>query len=274
MKKKLFLLMLSFSFLVFSCDNEEDPIATDSDSEQVFEDMMYMNAEINSAIGIGLGAITGSGGRLAENDLFCGSFNFSFEPNLLLELDFGDGCTGLDGKTRSGKIIFNTAGEFGQQGFSFTIAFDSFSVDGDQLSGSVTSSGYTLNNNGNYEYSVSAQDLKLTLVENNNTISYSGNHTYEWIEGFGSEDATTNTYSVTGSASGVTRDGVAYDSEIIAPHIVKTACYGSGIYYPVSGKSQITPVGFQQFTVDFGAGNCDKKATIEVGLLTYELSLP
>lgn len=266
--------MLSFSFLVFSCDNEDDPIATDSNSEQVFEDMMYMNAEINNAMGIGLGAFAGSGGRLAENDLFCGAINFSFEPNLLLELDFGDGCNGLDGKTRAGKIIFNTAGEFGQPGFSFTIAFNSFSVDGDQLSGSVTSSGYTLNNDGKYEYSVSAQDLKLTLAEDNSTIAYSGNHTYEWTEGFGSEDATTNVFSITGSASGVTRNGVAYDSEIIVPHIVKTACYESGIYYPVSGESQITPVDFEQFTVDFGAGSCDKKATIEVGQLTYELSLP
>ncbi len=276
MQKKWIVFLLSLSFLFFSCDNEEDPISenNESESEAIFKDAMYMNAEINSHMGMGLSAFAGSGGRLAENDVFCGSLDFSFQPSFAIELDFGAGCAGADGKNRKGKIKFTTSGEFGEEGFSFILTYDGFSVDGNQLSGSVSSSGYLTNSEGNFEYTLTFTDMLLTLAEDSSTIAYSGSHTYEWVEGYGSEDPATSVFKVTGSSSGITRKGIEYNSEITTPYMVKSACYGSGIFYPVSGQASITPVGAQAFTVDFGEGSCDKKVTIEAGALTYEVDLP
>lgn len=275
MVKKWFVILFSLSVFIYSCDSDEDSIdSSQSESEEVFEDVMYMNAEINSAMSIGISVFTGSGGRIVENEVFCGTFNFSFEPVIALELDFGEGCTGVDGKNRAGKIKFTTEGEFGKEGFSYTLSYDNFSVDGNQLSGSISSSGYVLNDAGNFEYTITSNDFLLTLAEDESTISYSGTHTYEWLEGFGSEDASSNVFKVTGSSSGKTRKGVEYSSEITSPYTFKAACYSSGVFYPVSGVASITPVDSPAFTVDFGDGSCDKKATIAIGALSYEIDLP
>ncbi|MEM1134330.1 MAG: hypothetical protein AAGI07_00725 [Bacteroidota bacterium] len=272
---KLLSLLLIISGFIFSCDDNEDTVTPEkSNSEAILEDMVFMNAEINSAMGIGFSAFGSVGGRLAEDDFFCGEISFNFESNFEVIIDYGEGCEGPDGKIRSGKISFSTNGQEEEDLFEFTLTYDNLFVNGNLINGSITSSGFTQNSDGNYQYTITASNISVKFDEDDSTLSYSGTHTYEWIKGFESEDPFAVEYRITGSTSGTTRRGVQYSSEITTPYIVKTVCYAEGNFYPTTGVSSVTPVGSPNFSVDFGSGTCDKKATIEIGSETIEVNLP
>jgi len=67
--------------------------------------------------------------------------------------------------------------------------------------------------------------------------------------------------SITGSASGKSRDGVTFNTLVIDPLIIKQSCITSGVSVPGAGKLQFQ-YGGMEVTVDYGTGTCDKLVTI------------
>ncbi|MFM9052162.1 MAG: hypothetical protein ACKOKF_07590, partial [Bacteroidota bacterium] len=60
-----------------------------------------------------------------------------------IEIDFGTGCTGLDGRTRAGIVNVTYTGGYFTPGSSHTITFDSFYVDTRHIEGvrQITNNG-------------------------------------------------------------------------------------------------------------------------------------
>lgn len=128
----------------------------------------------------------------------------------------------------------------------------------------VTNNGE--NAEGNVNYDVSVVDGTVTDPEGI-SATWNSERNREWIEG----EATTylaeglagildDTYSLTGTASGINRNGVAFDMDIIDPLIFSIDCK-----WIKQGVLDITPEGVETRSLDYGDGECDNEATISVG---------
>lgn len=75
-------------------------------------------------------------------------------------------------------------------------------------------------------------------------------------------------YSLTGSANGVNRNGLAYTSVITTSIVKRTSCS-----WIESGRIDLTPDGYATRTVDFGSGNCDNQATLTINGNTFTFTM-
>ncbi|UZR92876.1 hypothetical protein [Chondrinema litorale] len=274
--KRLLALLVLLSFIIFSCDDEGDETQVlteeESESKATFEDIMYVNAEINSAMGMSVSAMGTMGGRIAEDDYFCGTMTYSLEENFEFIYDFGEGCEGVDGKLRKGKIIMSFDG-FDSESITYSITYDGFYVDGNEIRGTVTTSAYVLNENENYAFNITMSGFEVSFSDGE-SFTYNASYSYEWVEGFASMDPYTSVFNITGTSSGTTRDGLSYSTEITSPYVLKTSCYYEGYFYPVSGVIDVSPVGKSEYSVDFGSGSCDKTVSITLGAKSFDVELP
>ena len=72
------------------------------------------------------------------------------------------------------------------------------------------------------------------------------------------------TYSLTGTASGVNRNGLVYEMNIVDPLIFSIDCK-----WIKKGVLDIIPEGLATRTLDYGDGECDSQATLSIGKWTF-----
>jgi hypothetical protein len=172
-----------------------------------------------------------------------------------ITIDYGDGSSCNSTRIRKGKITdtFKYVVVFGDDSISYssteTITFEGFTKDSTQVDGTfiITSSS------GNPK-TVEAQNAMITYSDGT-SVQWSGIlfFTYERGERCKWKD---NTISVTGSITGVNRDGVGFTIEITEPVVYKFKC-NNHKFIPVMGIIEVT-VGGVLTVVDFGDGDCDR----------------
>jgi hypothetical protein len=123
------------------------------------------------------------------------------------------------------------------------------------------------NSNQNMVFKVKLADGKLTLP-NNTVIERSFDHQREWIAGFNTRNIWDDEVLITGTASGVTINGVAYTNTITTALHWTRACK-----FIVSGIIDIESEGKESIVLDFGSGSCDAVATVTKGGETKEITL-
>ncbi len=170
----------------------------------------------------------------------------------IVTLDFGDGCIGRRGKEFAGKIIIEYV-RFAD-GYSKTVTFEDFTVDGNSVEGSKSISKINSNANGNPE-KTHIVDVTITFTTGE-VASKKGTKTKEKIEGADTDDRGDDVYSITGNWDSVNKYGDVKVAEITTNLIRKYACR-----YIVSGVVEITKDGVA-YTLDFGDGSCDNNATL------------
>ena len=74
-------------------------------------------------------------------------------------------------------------------------------------------------------------------------------------------DREENVTTLTGSATGVNRNGEAYRAEIVEEFVFARDCWLGRVFIPVSGVKTFT-VEDQITTIDYGEGACDNLATV------------
>src|SRR5664280_2774626 len=184
-----------------------------------------------------------------------------------ITIDYGTSCTGFYDNTRSGKIIIVVTGPRKTTGSIRTITFDNYYFNGIKVEGTKTIE--TLGYNGNpvsYTH-LTLTDGKLTLP-NNTVIELSVDHQREWIAGFNTKNIWNDEVLITGTASGVTINGVAYTNSITTALHWTRACK-----FIVSGIIDIERDGKDSIVLDFGSGSCDAVATVTKGGETKEITL-
>ncbi len=185
-----------------------------------------------------------------------------------ITVDFGDGCTGLNGRVRKGKIIIVVSGKVSSPNYSRTISLDSFYIDGFKIEGTKTLTRKGLSTNQNPTFSVSLVNGKITSPEGK-TVTKEFTHTREWVTGYSTpRNRWDDEYMLTGTASGTDRNGVAYTKQIILPLHVKNICP-----WIVSGSIKISKTDKPDVTLDYGDGTCDRIATITIGEKTSSIQL-
>ena len=181
-------------------------------------------------------------------------------------IDFGNGCVGLDGRTRAGIINVSYTGPYFQSGSSHTITFDSFYVDTRKIEGTRQVINNGLNGNGNMNWTIIATNMKITRTDGY-WRSWNSTRNREMTQGLGDNTWANDVYRINGTASGSNSNGNSYSMNI--SNVVRD----NSCYWITAGTIEITPANLRTRTLDFGNGSCDDQATVTVGNQTRNISL-
>ncbi len=268
MKKLInWLPVFTLMLLLFSCVKEETPEKIEKTPE--VEKIVYTSDAVKSAIDIN------SSFKFTDNILFqafdfftgkmksesrdfsCADISFENDfwktPNIMT-IDFGDGCENGNGDIFAGKLIVDYNKFLNRTGAVRTTSFDQFSINGDLITGTETTSNLGRNSNEHYEIQKTLTDGIINTEENPISLAY--NHIYTFAMSGSPMDFTDKNIVISGSSSGTTPEGEAFTATIDSPINISAEC-------KCTNAGQETFVFSNgQFVVDFGDGSCEAITTI------------
>ncbi|MEI6408984.1 MAG: hypothetical protein WCR52_06360 [Bacteroidota bacterium] len=257
--KKILFFVAAFALAGFafqSCKKDAD--TTDYTAEKVVAEDVTAHNDVSEQIDydadVAIDAFMGA----ADDRGACPTVTFAQPkgtwPNTIT-LDYSDaGCTNNAGHTVKGKIVITQTNPMSTQGASRSFTFENFSFDGVKVEGTKKVTNAGLNAAGQRYFTVVASE---TLTYPNGTVStHTANRTRTQIEGAATTLRADDVWSVTGSASGTNRNGVAYTVTITNPLIKKVLCP-----WISQGTIEIT-ANNKTRSIDYGDGACDKDATL------------
>jgi len=180
-------------------------------------------------------------------------------------LDFGEGCETPKEDVLKGIIKMDFEWNFAEGTVTILKSFEDFYFNDVLVEGSKTIIK-TRSNANEVPESVVTFDMKLTWA-NGSFAERTGTRTRTFIEGFDTRPYADNVFSIVGNATTTLIDGTVISSEILEPLIRNMACR-----YIVSGVKTMIKEG-KTYTLDFGDGECDNKATLTVDGETTEIEL-
>ena len=198
-------------------------------------------------------------------------------------MDFGTGCVGRDGRTRSGKIITVYTNRLFEFGATATTEFADYTVDSIKVQGRhvITNQGETISSAPNlcirHKWKVEVTDAKLTKP-NGNYVEWRSTKTVGQVEGMCTPLIhLDDIYKITGSAAGKVKRGnilVAFNSEIIEPLVKKFSCR-----WLVKGVIRVARLNLTTnspwvATINYGNGDCDNKALATINGVPHIITLP
>lgn len=282
MKRNTYLITLlavvCLSFFATSClnddllDNESEEAAltevaavAENESDDILE--VIMDAESTQPI---IDPI----GRTTDWDYPCATLTNDTE-NFIFTIDFGSGCVGPYGRTRSGKIIVAYEGSL-HDGFSDRIiTFENYVVNNREISGQIELRNTMENLDGSRLSTKKLVDFKVEFP-NGHSVSYNGERNRLWTEGVMDEDPSNNVFEITGSVTGTWSTGRTFTHTIVEPIISKWSCAAEGGFARVAGVVEVQRLnGFVNRTriTDYGDGTCDNEITITIGQRVYTITL-
>ena len=183
-------------------------------------------------------------------------------------IDYGEGCTGPDGRTRKGKIVVVVNGRYADEGYSRSVTFDNFYVDNYKIEGTRTVTNEGRNDSGNITFSVVLTDGKV-IAPDGTEMTRSYDRVREWVAGSDTPRYRwDDEYLITGEATGVNHKGVAYTRTIIDPLHVSQQCR-----WILSGSVKLVSESHSDVLLDYGDGTCDRIATVTVNDVTKTIRL-
>jgi hypothetical protein len=253
---------------VTACKKENDNTATDPAVESATQALRSQQL-IATSFGIALRGAEEADGFVSQGaDDRCGSITITpADPNAfpkVITLDFGTGCTGSDGKFRSGKITVSFS-KIWQPGSEASIQYDNYTEDGASLSGKFTLQNQSTANAGVFTFL--AQDIQAADA-NGYTLGYNATQTFTQTAGQATWwDANDDVYNITGTINSVLTNGETVDWTIQTPLVKANNCYW------VSAGTGLLDINGLAVNVDYGDGTCDNKATVTVNGQTYVITL-
>ncbi|MDX2284220.1 MAG: hypothetical protein NW241_08660 [Bacteroidia bacterium] len=178
----------------------------------------------------------------------------------VITVDFGPGCTGPHGRVYAGEIIVNYTQRLYRPGAVLTVTLDSFYVDGAHIEGTKTITNVSPNFQAPISLNTVLAGGQVTWPDGS-TATRSFNRTSTWLR---APNPAADQLTVSGSATGVRRNGTAYTMTITTPLVYKRACRIQGIRMAVEGERLIQRSGKPDVTVNFGTGDCDELITVTV----------
>lgn len=184
-----------------------------------------------------------------------------------ITINYGTGCTGFNGSTRSGKIIIVVSARRNILNASRTVTFDNYYFNGIKVEGTKVLKNLGPNASQNIVISATLTAGKLTLP-GGKTIERAFTHEREWIGGFATKYIWDDECKITGTATGKNIDGVSYTNTIQTALHWKRTCE-----FLVSGVIRFERSGVEPVELDYGTGECDALATLKRGDQTKEIVL-
>ena len=275
-------LALGIMAMVFTMSCEQtglEPSITDLESAELdaiaTADFDEIDDITESALGYSDGSIGGrtaeeAGRRGMDERASCATVTHDKEAQTIT-IDFGDGCEGPYGKTRSGIIFITYTGKRFTPGSQWTITFQDFYIDGRHIEGtrSVENVSETLNDYPKFH--ITLTDGKVTW-EDGTFATREVDRYRVWLRAMNPMDD--ETHILEGSiASGINREGLSYSSTVLADLIYKRACRGTNPgRIAVQGIKEVI-IGDETHLVDFGDGACDSIVTITANGVSTKVDL-
>jgi hypothetical protein len=195
-------------------------------------------------------------------------------------IDFGTGCQGRDGRIRSGRIISVYTGRLITPGSQSTTTFDNYRVDSIGVQGTLviknTSTPPTAGNLPIHQFTFDVINGKLTRP-NGNYTEWNSHRVVSQVEGMLTPTTPLDdVYAITGHANGSVHRGTfvcQWDSNIIEPLRKRFLCR-----WITKGKIKVMRRNLSSTSpwvavLDYGAGTCDRNATLTVNGVTHQILL-
>jgi hypothetical protein len=271
---------------------EEEQVAnyssqSETENEVVFNDVFDNVMGVNTEVGIGG---TGIFGRVMSNGREMGLdslptctqvsitlLNAPARFPMKIVIDFGAGCVGKDGHKRSGKIITEYSGRLIEPGSSATTRFENFKFDSISVQGTHKITNTTASGSNQRQFTIDITDAKLTKP-NGDYSSWSSHRVITQTEGNSTPLVPQDDiFKITGSTHGKIKHGdliYTWQSEIIEPLIKKFICHwiSKGT---IRVKRENLPDNSQWVaTLNYGQGDCDFLATVEINGQVHQIQLP
>lgn len=194
--------------------------------------------------------------------------------NHILTIDFGDGCVGPYGRTRSGKIIVAYSGTINDGVSNRIITFENFVVNERAVTGSIELRDITVNEDETISSTKKLVGLTITFP-NGQSVTFNGNRTRVWTDGVRDGDPFNNKFRITGSVEGVWSNGNTFTHTIVEPIIADWSCAASGGFARIAGVVEVERLrGFIKRIrrVNYGDGTCDNRITIIIGTRIFDVT--
>ncbi|MBS1646394.1 MAG: hypothetical protein JST67_03530 [Bacteroidetes bacterium] len=197
-----------------------------------------------------------------------------------LTVNFGTGCTGLDGRTRSGilQYIYTGGMHYRDSGNVINVYANNYVVDGNAItlnSKTITNQGHI--SQGKLTWGITT-NMSLSKPNNGGTISCIINHTKVLLQGEQPNNApidwANGQIALYGTASGTATSGQTF-SAVINENTWLVRNFACGAYrkYFVAGELDFTPQGRATRYVNFGTGACDNTAVVVINGVVYNITL-
>lgn len=266
------MLLLAFGLFTFNaCQKEKTGSFTQEDlnlieedalAEAIFTDIME---SVNNATNVIDDLLYGTG-SLKSLTTECPSISVD-KPDTenwpkVITIDWGVGCEGFYGQTRSGMIKVTITGRYRTPGTSRTIEFLDYYFNGIHVEGQKTVSNNGRNENDNLTFTATLEGGKITIPAPDEetediVITRSFSKTREWVEGEESFNPFDDVYFITGSATGTNYKGVSCARTIQTPLEWSASCR-----FIKSGSILIEMTDRDPIILDYGDGTCDNEATV------------
>lgn len=189
-----------------------------------------------------------------------------------ITIDFGStNCEDGYGVNRRGVIVAVITGKYRDVGTTITVTTQDYYLNDNKVEGTKTVENMGPNSDGNTEFSVEISNGKVTYPDGDFT-TYESSRVREWVVGEATEGLLgmlDDEYDITGTASGVDRTGRSYDLTITSPLRVAVLCK-----WVKQGVIEIQPEDLYLRVVDFGNGDCDASASVDINGNTYQIVAP
>lgn len=273
--KRFRLLFTAILMLIGVNACQKDEMVSDQDNlaieqETISERLMVdLDALVDEALGLQSWFLKSTAGP--EGDYFVNkcpviTLNLTATPKLMT-IDFGESCTGKDGKVRSGKILV-TSESLEKFSIKRTKSFENFYVDGKKIEGSIVKT-ITLNREDHSKVANVVEDVTITFPDNGGTATRKANMTRDYqlnVLGVNKDNLITSW----GTVEFTRKNGIKVSKTIAetTPLVFKMACHQN-----VSGIVTFTTSDNRTWTLDYGDGECDNKAMLTKNGETKEIKL-
>jgi hypothetical protein len=268
---------ITLAMLVISCHKKDD-VDSDTNAAKNENTVEKYYIEINDISDQVARTGSASGFKVTEDQgtllSSCAVITFDTSSTVsatnpdTIVVDFGTGCIGNDGRSRSGKIIVSTTGRYFETGTVVTITPQNYFVNGNNITGSRVVTNTGLNGNQQPTFSVVVNGT-VVLANNGGTLTWSANRTRTWITGYNTPLLfADDEISVTGSSNGTNASGGSWSTIITSPLVHKRSCREI-----VSGSKTVTPASRPARIVDYGNGSCDNTVNVTINGNTYTITI-
>jgi len=265
----------------------------DAESDDIFNEVFDNVLGVNVDVGFGN---TGVFGRMNQSeagetarlnacpDVTVTHLSGNLDPfPVKIVMDFGTGCVGRDGRTRSGKIVTIYTNRLIVFRAIESTEFADYTVDSIKVQGklTITNQGEPISTVPNlcirHKWKLVVENAKLTKP-NGNYVEWRSTKTVAQVEGMCTPYIhLDDIYKIDGSASGKVKRGdllIAFNSEITDPLIKKFSCRWlvKGIIRVM--RLNLTTNSPWVAAINYGNGDCDNKAQVTINGVIHNITLP
>lgn len=254
-----------------ACTKTEDLVLSEAEMQEMATRTVKSQQLIGTSFGIatrGAAEVSGLVSSSPEIRNACGSITVTpadlktFPKTVVV--DFGTGCTDVDGKTKSGKVTM-VVGKLWQPNSLVTLQYENYSEDGVKLDGKFSFSNNSTTSAGVYQ--IKADKVKITDA-NGESWTWSGTHLFNQTRGHNSWwDWSDDVYDITGNIDVLFPNGEVVTWNINNPLIKANNCYW------VSKGIGVLKLNGTDIQVDYGDGTCDNNATLLLNGKTIAIKL-